>query len=142
MITSREYLLATVKDTGWSEDTQIDLLCRFIDQRWLNDELGSFLRTQVVEESNLTETCVRCGSILQDNGRCSDETCPFEDVRQDDEQGWIGHPDHPDVEEKITPKCVRCGSSLQNGKCSDETCPFSDTDQDDDRGWAGHPDRP
>ena len=42
----------------------------------------------------LQGTCVRCGSPLS-NKRCSDVTCPFHDVSQDDEAGWVGHPSPP-----------------------------------------------
>jgi calcineurin-like phosphoesterase family protein len=38
--------------------------------------------------------CVRCGSPL-DAGRCTDSTCPFSDCAQDDQRGWVGHPDKP-----------------------------------------------
>lgn len=42
--------------------------------------------------------CARCGSELNDNGLCTDETCPFDSVPQDDERGWIGHPLHKEEE--------------------------------------------
>lgn len=35
--------------------------------------------------------CARCGSGLV-FGMCSDETCPFHDVPQNDPRGWSGHP--------------------------------------------------
>jgi hypothetical protein len=35
--------------------------------------------------------CVRCDSGLV-FGMCSDETCPFHNVPQDDPRGWAGHP--------------------------------------------------
>lgn len=37
--------------------------------------------------------CNRCGSPLDGNGRCTDETCPFSDYGQDDPRGWANHPD-------------------------------------------------
>ncbi|ABM97011.1 hypothetical protein [Methylibium petroleiphilum] len=36
--------------------------------------------------------CQRCGSALAD-GLCTDATCPFSDVPQDDPAGWAGHPE-------------------------------------------------
>ena len=40
--------------------------------------------------------CVRCGNPLH-RDRCTSLACPFHDVGQDDENGWIGHPDHPQI---------------------------------------------
>lgn len=38
--------------------------------------------------------CARCGSSLDAAGLCTDrDTCPFSERRQDDAQGWAGHPD-------------------------------------------------
>jgi hypothetical protein len=41
-----------------------------------------------------TKPCARCGSSLE-NGKCRDQTCPFNDHDQDCPAGWTGHPDHP-----------------------------------------------
>ena len=38
------------------------------------------------------QTCQRCGSVLDKDELCTDETCPFCETDQDDERGWIGHP--------------------------------------------------
>jgi hypothetical protein len=37
--------------------------------------------------------CARCGSRLDVDGLCTDETCPFSDHAQDDADGWSGHPE-------------------------------------------------
>lgn len=38
--------------------------------------------------------CARCGFQLDPAGLCTDrDTCPFSERRQDDAQGWIGHPE-------------------------------------------------
>jgi hypothetical protein len=36
--------------------------------------------------------CQRCGAKLNDDGYCTDETCPFSDHPQTDDAGWYGHP--------------------------------------------------
>lgn len=38
-------------------------------------------------------SCQRCGSDLDAQGHCTDETCPFSDCAQSDPKGWEGHPD-------------------------------------------------
>lgn len=45
-----------------------------------------------------TRKCKRCNSVLK-NGLCSDKTCPFSEHHQRCPVGWIGHPDHPNVDE-------------------------------------------
>lgn len=40
--------------------------------------------------------CGRCGCDLDEDGFCTDETCPFSDYGQDDPRGWSGHPDRDD----------------------------------------------
>jgi len=37
--------------------------------------------------------CVRCGSMIYENGMCTDETCPFDSHQQDCQAGWTGHPE-------------------------------------------------
>ena len=54
MIAAMEYLLAATKEGGWGEDTQILLLCRFIDGRELGPEFAKFLQDQLDEEANMT----------------------------------------------------------------------------------------
>jgi len=39
------------------------------------------------------DACARCGNVLQDNGLCSDEACPFSDHFQGCPAGWAGHPE-------------------------------------------------
>lgn len=39
-------------------------------------------------------TCARCGSNLNYDGMCSDETCPFSDYGQNNPKGWTGHPEY------------------------------------------------
>lgn len=40
-----------------------------------------------------TKECQRCGTEIDETGLCRDETCPFSDHRQNDPQGWAGHPE-------------------------------------------------
>ncbi len=40
--------------------------------------------------------CERCGSTLDVDGLCTDETCPFSENEQDDPRGWSGHPEMDD----------------------------------------------
>lgn len=42
------------------------------------------------------EECVRCDTLLTEDGRCGDETCPFSDCDQSDKKGWSGHPEMDD----------------------------------------------
>jgi hypothetical protein len=48
-----------------------------------------------VEEktSEATPECRRCGTVLNDQGRCADVTCPFHDCEQNDQKGWEGFPE-------------------------------------------------
>ena len=39
------------------------------------------------------DSCARCGSTLNDDGTCTDKTCPFSDCQQSDKAGWAGHPE-------------------------------------------------
>lgn len=41
----------------------------------------------------MVDQCQRCSSPLNDDGYCTDETCPFSDHPQTDDAGWYGHPD-------------------------------------------------
>jgi hypothetical protein len=48
--------------------------------------------------------CQRCGSPLDVDGLCTDETCPFSDHQQDDEGGWSGHPERdPEARTRYAP---------------------------------------
>jgi hypothetical protein len=50
------------------------------------------LRAIIIGEN---DECQRCGSPLDDEGFCTDETCPFSDHDQSCLAGFMGHPDHP-----------------------------------------------
>lgn len=39
------------------------------------------------------DQCQRCSSPLDDDGYCTDATCPFSDHPQTDDAGWYGHPE-------------------------------------------------
>jgi hypothetical protein len=60
--------------------------------------------------NNLT-TCSRCGTVLDGDGVCTLDTCPFSDHAQHCPVGWEGHPNH-----KPGAECV-CGEDA-NGNCN------------------------
>ena len=52
--------------------------------------------------------CQRCGGLLDENtGGCLSQTCPFNDHYQRCKVGWIGHPDHPDVDDNTPCVCAK-----------------------------------
>ena len=55
--------------------------------------------------------CKRCNCLLNIEGFCQDETCPFSQHYQDCLTGWTGHPEHPECTDKT--KCT-CGNKEQN----------------------------
>ncbi len=48
------------------------------------------------------DACKRCNNLLDENGLCTDQTCPFSDHAQDCVMGWSGHPDYPQDIAKCT----------------------------------------
>jgi len=48
--------------------------------------------------------CARCGGVILTTGFCSND-CPFDRHKQDCPVGWIGHPEHPDVDESTKCRC-------------------------------------
>ena len=52
--------------------------------------------------------CQRCGGLLDETtGGCTSQTCPFNDHYQKCKAGWIGHPDHPDVDDNTPCICAQ-----------------------------------
>lgn len=43
--------------------------------------------------------CQRCDSPINEEGLCTDQTCPFSSHVRRCPKGWIGHPQHPEVTE-------------------------------------------
>lgn len=67
-------------------------------------------------------TCERCGTALNKNGYCADETCPFSDHKQDCPAGWTGHPERAHCVPFCTchhtkRTCERCGATLNKNGC-------------------------
>jgi hypothetical protein len=48
--------------------------------------------------------CQRCGGVILTTGKCSND-CPFDRHNQNCPVGWIGHPDHPNVDEDTKCTC-------------------------------------
>lgn len=56
--------------------------------------------------------CERCGTILDVDGLCQDETCPFSDHEQACMVGWSGHPTRdPNPKDDGVGPCTVCTCS-------------------------------
>lgn len=49
--------------------------------------------SETSDGEQVEQECKRCGSELNIDGFCEDETCPFNDCGQSDDAGWEGHPE-------------------------------------------------
>lgn len=78
--------------------------------------------------------CSRCGSDLDHDGLCSDETCPFSDHEQTCMVGWAGHPTRdPFPNDGIGPCTVcTCGATTIRGENSDDNDDETEDAADDD----------
>jgi len=67
---------------------------------WKIKDTGPVDKAVVLQDERFFQkACQRCGSELDDNGRCTDETCPFDSHEQFCPCGWVGHSSRPDVDE-------------------------------------------
>lgn len=66
--------------------------------------------------------CARCGLPLDTAGLCTDrDTCPFSERKQDDAQGWVGHPERdPNPREDGMPIPTAASSPLGGFTDADE----------------------
>lgn len=60
------------------------------------DKLNDLLEGFFCCTKELPAACGLCGSILDNEGYCVDQTCPFTETLQSDADGWIGHPSPPE----------------------------------------------
>ena len=82
---SYDTLSKYAEQCGWNRDTQIDLLCEYILNQQDNAAFDDFLSGKADEEFEADGVCKKCGTDLDYEGFCGDETCPFSDRMQDDE---------------------------------------------------------
>lgn len=73
--------------SGYDVDELLGLI------RKMMDEMSQQSLQSVIRSCTHFSECQRCGSDLDTDLRCTDETCPFSDTDQDDERGWAGHPE-------------------------------------------------
>lgn len=64
------------------------------DARLTESTYDAFLKLITAESEGANDPeCRRCGSLLDGEGYCTDQTCPFDSYLQNDSRGMIGHPD-------------------------------------------------
>ena len=85
---------------GWNDESKLSLCLQYIENQCDNSAFKDFLDQQ--ETDNV---CRRCECQLTIKGRCTDIACPFNDHEQLCQVGWIGHDEHPDVNEDTPCTC-------------------------------------
>ena len=78
---SYDILSKYVERTGWNSDSQIDVLCEYIINQCDDVAFEDFLKEKTDEEFD-SSPCLKCGSDVDKDGFCEDETCPYSDWPQ------------------------------------------------------------
>lgn len=82
--------------TGMTDEEVVKTYFSAMSDHEGRESLGTSIEEVAIPGSHplaiTTSACCRCGSgvVL---GLCTDETCPFHSVPQDDPRGWAGHPE-------------------------------------------------
>lgn len=86
MKSARDMIVSAAVEAGWGEDTQIEVLCQFIDSK--ETDFEQFLNKLLGDEWNLPEgTMIGDKLYVRSTTEVDDET--GDPLYWNDEQGWV-----------------------------------------------------